>query len=317
MPAPDYGILIIGSEGQDGQVLQQILSREGASVYRQTRNKLISPIGKDLGEPTQELLQLLFKKYPIKEIYFLAATHTPAKLEINGESKKQMEKNFNLIQDTLVAVLEVIREISPDTRIFFASSALVFGEPESVPQTENTPNSPIEIYGLFKQIAQEIITYYRESLGIFSISGILYPHESEFRKEQFLFKKIIEGARIALEDSKFRLEIVDLDFTREWNCAYQVMESARDVLRLDEPQDFLIGSGKQESVEKICQYSFEALGLDFSDFVIPSKAQLIKRSNNLLSNPDKLFKATGRRPDGDVKGLVERTTNRMQGYKTI
>jgi GDPmannose 4,6-dehydratase len=317
MPAPGNEILIIGSEGQDGQVLQRILLNEGVSVYRQTRNWLISPTGKNLGEPTQELHRVLFKKYQIKEVYFLAATHTPAKLDNDGESKKQMEKNFSLIQDTLVAVLEVIREISPSTRCFFASSALVFGEPDSVPQTENTPSSPIEIYGLFKQIAQEIITYYRESLGIFSISGILYPHESEFRKEQFLFKKIIEGARIALEDSKFRLEIVDLDFTREWNCAYQVMESARDVLRLDEPQDFLIGSGKQESVEKVCQYSFEAQGLDFHDFVIPSRAQLIKRSSNLLSKPDKLIKATGRRPDGDVKGLVERTTNRMQGYKTI
>jgi GDPmannose 4,6-dehydratase len=238
-------------------------------------------------------------------------------LEIEGESKKQMEKNFNLIQDTLVAVLEVIREISPNTRCFFASSALVFGEPGLIPQNENTLISPIEIYGLFKQIAQEIITYYREVLGIFSISGILYPHESEFRKEQFLFKKIIDGARIALEDSKFRLEIVDLDFTREWNCAYQVMGSARDVLRLDEPQDFVIGSGKQVSVEKICQYSFEAQGLDFHDFVIPSRAKLIKRSSNLLSNPDKLLKATGRRPDGDAKGLVERTTSRMQERKTI
>ena len=312
-----YGKLIVGSEGQDGRVLQRILSDEGNNVFRQTRNQLISPTGIDLGKPTQDLLRSIFKDFQIEEMYFLAATHSPAKLEIDSASKKQLEKNFDLLQNSLVEVLEVVREVSPTTRSFFASSALVFGEPNSVPQTENTESSPIEIYGLFKKIAQDIITYYRESHGLFSISGILYPHESEYRKEQFLFRKIIDGAKIASVDSQFKMEIVDLDFTREWNCAYQVLKSATNILRLDEPQDFLIGSGKHESVEKICKYSFEAYGLDFEDFVTPSSAQLIPRSTNLLANPDKLFKATGNHPDGDAKGLVERTISRMQGARTI
>jgi GDPmannose 4,6-dehydratase len=317
MSSSDHGILIIGSEGQDGRVLQKILSAEGKNVYRQTRNNLISPARTNLGEPTQELLRSIFKATRIEEVYFLAAAHTPAKLDFEGESNRQTEINFNLIQNNLLKVLEIVRELSPVTSFFFASSALVFGEPDSTPQTENTRKLPIEVYGLFKSIAQEIVTFYRQTHGLFAVTGILYPHESEFRKEQFLFRKILDGAISASTEPNFKLEIVDLDFTREWNCAYQVMRSARDTLRINEPQDFVIGSGKKESVREICKHSFQMVNLDFQDYVIVSPAKLIQRSANLLANPDKLYKATGNKPDGDAKALIDRTFKRMQGNQAI
>ena len=317
MSSSAHGILIIGSEGQDGRVLQKILSSEGKNVYRQTRNSLISPASTNLGEPTQELLRSIFRSIQIEEVYFLAAVHTPAKLEFAGESRKQIETNFQLIQNNLLQVLEIVRELSPASRFFFASSALVFGEPDSIPQTENSRRMPIEVYGLFKSISQEIVTYYRQIHGLFGVTGILYPHESEFRKEQFLFRKILDGAISASKESDFNLRVVDLDFTREWNCAYQVMESARDTLRVDEPEDFVIGSGKKESVREICKHSFEMVNLDFQDFVTVSPAKLIQRSANLLANPDKLYKATGKKPDGDARALIERTFRRMQGSQTI
>jgi GDPmannose 4,6-dehydratase len=248
----------------------------------------------------------------IDEVYFLAATHSPARLTDESESRIQLKLHFEILENALVQILETIKSTSPTTRLFFASSALIYGEPKEIPQTENTSSAPIEIYGLFKTMAQEIVSYYRNSLGIFAISGILYPHESEFRKGQFLFMKILQAANLSSVNPNHRLEIVDLDFTREWNCAYQVMECGVSALRIDNPDDFIIGSGKQESVREVCKYSFEVFDLDYEDFIVISPAQMIKRSTNLLSDSTKLLKATGLRPDGDVKSLISRTIVRMQ-----
>jgi len=312
MSIPSLGTLIVGSEGQDGRVLQKILASQGKKVYRQSRNHIISPDGKSLGPPSRELLNSIFSMSRIDEVYFLAATHSPARFTDESESRSQLKLHFEILENALVQILETINSNSPTTRFFFASSALIYGEPKEIPQTENTSTAPIEIYGLFKTMAQEIVSYYRNSLGIFAISGILYPHESEFRKRQFLFMKILQAANLSSVDPNHRLEIVDLDFTREWNCAYQVMECAVSALKIDEPDDFIIGSGKQESVREVCKYSFEAFHLDYEDFIVNSPAQMIKRSANLLSDSTKLLKATGLRPDGDVKSLISRTIVRMQ-----
>ena len=312
MSVPSLGTLIVGSEGQDGRVLQKILATQGKKIYRQSRNQIISPDGKSLGPPSRELLNSIFSMSRIDEVYFLAATHSPARLTDESESRIQLKLHFEILENALVQILETIKSTSPTTRFFFASSALIYGEPKEIPQTENTSSAPIEIYGLFKTMAQEIVSYYRNSLGIFAISGILYPHESEFRKGQFLFMKILQAANLSSVDPNHRLEIVDLDFTREWNCAYQVMECGVSALRIDNPDDFIIGSGKQESVREVCKYSFEEFDLDYEDFIVISPAQMIKRSTNLLSDPTKLLKATGLRPDGDVKSLISRTIVRLQ-----
>jgi GDPmannose 4,6-dehydratase len=312
MSVPSLGTLIVGSEGQDGRVLQKILATQGKKIYRQSRNQIISPDGKSLGPPSRELLNSIFSMSKIDEVYFLAATHSPARLTDESESRIQLKLHFEILENALVQILETIKSTSPTTRFFFASSALIYGEPKEIPQTENTSSAPIEIYGLFKTMAQEIVSYYRNSLGIFAISGILYPHESEFRKGQFLFMKILQAAKLSSVDPNHRLEIVDLDFTREWNCAYQVMECGVSALRIDNPDDFIIGSGKQESVREVCKYSFEEFDLDYEDYIVISPAQMIKRSTNLLSDSTKLLKATGLRPDGDVKSLISRTIVRMQ-----
>jgi GDPmannose 4,6-dehydratase len=306
------GILIVGSEGQDGQVLQRILTAQGRRIYKQTRKAIVSPEGTDLGSPTKELLKSIFRSQDVEEIYFLPAVHSPALVSEDLELELEIQKHFQLLQDSMLRTLESIRINSPQIRFFFASSALIYGDTKISPQDESIIPAPIEIYGLFKKISQEIVSYYRENLGLFSISGILYPHESEFRNERFLFKKIIESALISTQNRTHRLEIVDLNYTREWNCAYQVMECAIGALRIGIPNDYVIGSGKQATVREICDYSFEALGLNYRDFVVDSPAKLINRSSRLLANPSKLFQAIGKQPDGEVKPLIDRTMKRMQ-----
>jgi len=312
MRAPTFEALIVGSEGQDGRVLQNILAKQGKKFYRQSKNIVISPDGKHLGAPTRDLLKSIFKSSEIGQVYFLAATHSPARFNDEHSSEIQLARHFEILQDGMIQILETIKKESPTSRFFFASSALVFGEPKEIPQTEQTTIAPTETYGLFKSIGQEIVTFYRDNLGIFSNSGILYPHESEYRKEQFLFMKIVEAARRASLGSNDRLEIVDPDFTREWNCAYQVMECAKKTLEIEMPADYIIGSGIQESVKEICKLSFQTFDLNFEEFIDVSSAKMIRRSSNLISNPTELSKAIGQHPDGDIKSLISRTYSRMQ-----
>jgi GDPmannose 4,6-dehydratase len=312
MSDSDSGVLIVGSEGQDGQVLNRILSSQGKKVYKQSRQVIVSPKGVNFGIPTQQSLTHLFQTDDIGEIYFLPAIHSPAIVSEDFEMELEIRKHIQLLEDSMLRILEIVRVVSPKTRFFFASSALVFGDTKTWPQEESTTSQPTEIYGLFKKISQEIVSYYRDNLGLFSISGILYPHESEFRNERFLFRKIIDSAIISTRDPNHRLEIVDMDYTREWNCAYQVMECAIRALRIDLPSDYVIGSGKQATVREICGHSFEALGLNHDDFVVDSPAKLVKRSSKLLANPSKLFHAIGQQPDGEVKPLIERTIKRMR-----
>jgi len=312
MSETNSGILIVGSEGQDGQVLGRILSSQGKRIYKQSRYAIVSPDGSNFGPPTQESLAILFQKKNIEEIYFLPAIHSPAIMSEDFGVELEIKKHFQLIEDSMLRILEMVRANSPQTRFFFASSALIFGDTSQSPQDESTASAPTEIYGLFKKISQEIVTYYRENMGLFSISGILYPHESEFRNNRFLFRKIIDSAFMSTKDPNHRLEIVDMDYTREWNCAYQVMECAIGALRIDFPSDYLIGSGKQATVRDICEHSFEALGLNYRDFVTSSPVKLIKRSSRLLANPNKLFQAVGYQPDGEVRPLIDRTIKRMR-----
>ena len=311
MEKPGTSALIVGSNGQDGRVLQEIFHRQNRKFYCSTRFGITNPCNQEVGNIELNGYSDLIRKLKIDEVYFLAAEHSPAQIHSAESSQTQMQNQLNLISNVLIQLLELIRSFSPHTKLFFASSALVFGSPISAPQDENTPREPTEIYGLFKSLSQEIVTFYREAYGLYAFSGVLYPHESEYRKENFLFMKILKAAAMARSNPDLKLDIADMTFKREWNCAYQTMNSVINLMNLDSPGDFVIGSGVQHTVEEIVRYAFEYFEIDFRDYVENSTAILIPRSSLLLANPEKLIMSIGSAPDGDIKSLLSRTFPRL------
>ena len=303
--------LIVGSEGQDGSILRTLFSQSEGKVFRQSRDKVIGPGDKFLGAPSNNLLVDLISKENLGEIYFLAAVHSPAVVESENSNRDQFNEQLELITEQLVGSLEAIRIHSPKTKFFFSSSALIYGTPTTFPQTEMTFPNPTEPYSLFKKISQDIIHYYRESFGLFGFSGILFPHESEFRKSNFLFMKILKSAKLISEGDSAPLKIANLDFTREWNCGYQTMQAAMDLMDLDEPGDFIVGSGIQKSVREICELAFSFYGLDFRQHVVSSGMTTLPRSNLLIADPSKLRNAIGFAPDGDAQALVRRVSEKL------
>ena len=103
------------------------------------------------------------------------------------------------------------------------------------------------------------------------------------------------------------LSVSNIAFKREWNCAYQVMNSSIKSLRLEKPSDYIIGSGIQYSVEQVCFYAFDYFGLNYKEYLVESNFPIAQRSENLVANPSKLQMAIGYCPDGDVKALIART----------
>ena len=115
MSLPSLGTLIVGSEGQDGQVLQKILALQGKKFFRQSRNHIISPDGKSLGPPSRELLNSIFSMSTIEEVYFLAATHSPARFTDESESRIQLKLQFEILENALVQILETIKYTKTST----------------------------------------------------------------------------------------------------------------------------------------------------------------------------------------------------------
>jgi len=304
-------VLIVGSNGQDGLILQEILQGQRRQIYRSTRHGIVDPDGRPIDESKKDGYRYLICNFKIDEVYFLAAEHSPAQNETLETSQSQLQNQLNLISDSLLQLLELFRVYSPSTKLFFASSALVFGLPTSEPQDESTPRSPNEIYGLFKSLSQEILTFYRETYGLFAFSGILYPHESQYRKENFLFKKIVNAAVKSRNNPDYKLLIADTTFKREWNCAYQTMNSVIELMKLEQPRDFVIGSGIQHSVGDVVELAYAHYDLDYRQFIESSSAALIPRSSMLRANPNNLLASIGSAPDGDVGSLLSRTFSRL------
>jgi GDP-D-mannose dehydratase len=298
-------IIVIGSEGQDGQILRHELEKDNCRVFRIGRRRIGEKRNPEVYEFSKDFLRTLLNNIEIKEIYFYSAAHTPA--DVNHLEIESLYINSMNIFDMLLNCFELVKIISPKTKIFFASSALIFGDSDQIPQDENTPMKPIETYGLFKKFSHDSINYYREVQGLFISSGILYPHESKFRKSPYLFPKILNKAISASKGDKELLRISDFNYKREWNCALQINKINRSILKLDSPDDFVVGSGTQYSVLQVLDLAFSYFELDYKDYVEKSNFPIINRSANLKANPLKLIKAIGVCPDGNVNTLIKQT----------
>ena len=299
--------LIVGSDGQDGKVLTKILLQEGSNVFSMNRKSLIEPKLNLSASDIQIQIAKILTRNVINEVYFLASPSHPASSVLKVNQQNELSANLDLLNNRLILLLEAIKNYSPKTKFFFASSALIFGKPIKIPQDEETQVAPQEVYSVFKQISHDVIKYYRDILDLFIVTGILYPHESEFRKSNYLFPEIIKHALMANNKNSQLLSVSNIAFKREWNCAYQVMSSIIKVLRLEKPSDYIIGSGIQYSVEQVCFYAFDYFGLNYKEYLVESNVPIAQRSENLIANPNKLRRAIGYCPDGDVKALIART----------
>ena len=164
-------------------------------------------------------------------------------------------------------MLEAMRKAAPKSRFYQASSSEQFGKVVETPQRESTPFYPRSPYGVAKVYGHWITVNYRESFNLFAVSGILFNHESPRRGLEFVTRKITDAvARIKL-GLQHELRLGNLEARRDWGFAGDYVDAMWRMLQLDEPDDFVIGTGQTYSVRDFCIAAFGAVDLDYLEYV--------------------------------------------------
>ena len=224
----------------------------------------------------QDSLNSLLESYRPDEIYNFASPSSPAR------SWDDPVYIGNVTALGPARLLEAIRQTCPETRFYQASSSELFGNPLQVPQDENTPYNPRNPYGIAKLHAHLLTVNYRKKYDMFTLSGILFNHESPRRGVDFVTRKITHGAakiKLGLED---KLLLGNLDARRDWGYAGDYVRAMWLMLQQDKPDDYVIGTGKDHSVRDFCEIAFDCLDLDYQEYVIEAPEFYRPVEDNLL-----------------------------------
>lgn len=265
--------LITGITGQDGSYLAELLLSKGYRVVGVIRRSSTTPYERiahlvdrvelasaDLLDQTS-LTDVVQAAQP-DEIYNLAA-----------QSFVQTSWNQPVLTGEFTALgvtrmLEALRKAAPNARFYQASSSEQFGKVVETPQRESTPFYPRSPYGVAKVYGHWITVNYRESFNLYAVSGILFNHESPRRGLEFVTRKISDGVARIKHGLQNELRLGNLDSRRDWGFAGDYVDAMWRMLQHDEPEDYVIGTGRTHSVRDFCQAAFGAVGLDYREYVV-------------------------------------------------
>ena len=252
--------LITGITGMDGRLLADLLLSKGYSVfglYRKNPNKTFAPIEgityieSDLSNLPS--LNELFRDHHFDEIYNLGAQ------TFINPSWEDPEYTMNVNCLSVVKFLNYIKDHSPETKFFSASSSEIFSGTSESPQNESTSYSPTSPYGTSKVFANNIIKNYREKYSIFACSGILYTHEDVTRDDYYVSKKIAKGVaeiHLGLSDN---IVLGDIDASRDWLSAKDTVRAIWTMVQQEYPRDFIVSSGVSRTIRDFISSSFESV----------------------------------------------------------
>lgn len=182
----------------------------------------------------------------------------------------------------------------------------MFGKVREVPQSEATPFHPRSPYGVAKVYGHYTTVNYRESYDIFACSGILFNHESPRRGLEFVTRKTTNAAARIKLGKQDRLLMGDLSPKRDWGFAGDYVQAMHLMLQQDEPDDYVIGTGKTHSIEEMCAVAFDRVGLDWQDYVGTDPRFLRPAEVSLLiADNTKAREKLGWEPTVDFRGLIQ------------
>lgn len=302
--------LITGITGQDGSYLAELLLAKGYRVFGVVRRSSTTPyeriahivdkiefVSADLLDQ-HSLVDAMEAAKP-DEIYNLAAQSFVQ----TSWTQPVLTGEFTALGVT--RMLEAMRKAAPMARFYQASSSEQFGKVVAVPQDETTPFYPRSPYGVAKAYGHWITVNYRESFGVFAVSGILFNHESPRRGLEFVTRKITDGvARIHLGLAK-ELRLGNLDARRDWGFAGDYVEAMWLMLQQPEPSDFVVGTGVTSSVADFCDLAFKVVGKNYRDYVKRDERFFRPAEvDHLVADPSRARTQLGWKPKVSLDQLV-------------
>jgi GDPmannose 4,6-dehydratase len=165
-------------------------------------------------------------------------------------------------------LLEALRSVTPDARLFLAATSEIFGQAKESPQSERTPMNPINPYAAAKVYALNLVRIYRTAYGLFACAGILFNHESPRRGENYVTRKIARAAARIARGKQKDLHLGTLEPKRDWSYAPDIVDGIRRIVAAPKPDDFVLASGATHSVGDFCKAAFDVVGLDFAKHVV-------------------------------------------------
>ena len=302
--------LITGITGQDGSYLAEFLLNKGYRVVgmvRRTSTESLERIRHILDDVELQqgdlldqlsLISLIETSEP-DEVYNLAAqSFVPTSWQ-----QPVLTSEFTALGVT--RLLEAIRLVNPKIRFYQASSSEMFGKVRESPQNEQTPFYPRSPYGVAKVYGHFITVNYRERYGMFASSGILFNHESPRRGLEFVTRKVTYNAARIKKGLAQRLELGNLDSSRDWGFAGDYVKPMWQMLQIEAPGDFVIGSGRAHTVRQLVETAFEYLGLDWKDHVTTSESLYRPvEVDHLVADASRARKELSWSPEVDFEALI-------------
>lgn len=275
-----------GITGQDGSYLLELLLERGyivhGLIHRPDRlmSSTISHVLRDEGvinkklflhngsyEDSTHLRRIIAKAKPT-EFYHLAGQSSPR------ISLEMPESTVDSVGMGTLRILEILRDLDTPPKFLYASSSEVFGTPVQMPQTEETPMNPATPYGAAKALSQHMCRIYRAAYGLQTCSAILYNHESPRRGSGFVTMKIARAAAAIKLGLQKELYLGNLSGRRDWGWAPDYVEGMHRMLQQTTVDDFILATGRLHSVEQAVAYAFEAVDLNWEQYVKFDKSLL-------------------------------------------
>ena len=304
--------LIIGVSGQDGAYLARLLLDKGYRVFGTSRDAQMSSFDNLLRlgirsrvntesmaiNDFRSVIQVLKKVQP-DEVYNLAGQSSV------GLSFDQPVETFESVSIGALNLLEGLRFLEVPARIYNAGSSECFGNTDGQAAIETTPFRPRSPYAMAKAAAFWAVANYREAYGLFASSGILFNHESPLRPERFVTRKIVKAACRIARGSDEKLALGNIDIQRDWGWAPEYVEAMWRMLQQDQPDDFVIASGRTCALKDFIRLVFEKLGMNWEDHV-QCRPELLRPTDIMISraNPSKARNILGWQATLSVEDVV-------------
>ena len=287
--------LITGITGQDGSYLAELLLSKEYEVHgiirrssTTTRERIehlhhavearASALHLHYADMTDtgSLVKVVESSQP-DEVYNLAAqSHVRISFDVP-------EQTFEVTGMGAFRLLEAVRRAAPAARFYQAGSSEMFGSAGGDYQDEGTPFRPRSPYAIAKAFAHHTAVHYREAHGLFVANGIMFNHESPRRGENFVTRKVARAAARISRGLESELRLGALDAKRDWGFAPEYVEAMWLMLQQDKPDDFVVATGEAHSVEELVKMAFEAVGLEWRQYVThdtlydrPTEVQLLR-----------------------------------------
>jgi GDPmannose 4,6-dehydratase len=293
-------VLLFGASGQDGSYLSEFLLEQGYEVHGMVRRHSVSENQSYRLNHIKDSLKLyygditdasnvfnLINKVQPDEIYNLAAqSHVRISFDMPGFTTQVNTQG-------VLNILEAVRCINSDIKIYQASSSEMFGNSmdDDNYQRITTPMKPVSPYGCSKLSAHNLVQNYRNAYNMFIVSGILFNHESPRRGTNFVTAKVVNGAvRIKKGISK-TLALGNLDSARDWGHSQDYVKAMHLMLQNTSPQDYVVATGISHTIRELCDYVFSRLGMKYQDYVVldesylrPEELHVLKGDSSPITN---------------------------------